>query len=591
MATFTIPSYNTIQNDALTIFKALNAAYGRSIDLSDNTEPVLRFATNSQIIALLYNFVIQNINSKLVFSATGSDLDTVANSFGLQRRGATFAQGAFTLAAMPNVGIPISSGAILTGPGGLQYTVNTSGTYENGQTVFVTAVTGGVAGNLAVGGILSWSTQPPNTQQNVSVVIPITGGNDQEDDDTLRARLYLNLQAPPGSGNTNQTAQLAGSIDTLVKQGFVYNNFAGAGTQLIALVGYQTSAYIGRDMPHFASDNYVNYYGTTIIQPGLVADAITGKPYNSYSNNSGPNLGADASIILGQIAGPVANPFATVITTVNNVPSNCIVSLTIPYPIGAQQNGSGGGWQDFAPWPVPDGYAVTGACSVVSVQGTGTVVAGATGYGITINAPSAPSTSPAGTPGASLPLIYNGHIPIAGQTHLVWVNRSDASQQGWLAVSATVLGATDDGYNHWSLVLDTPLVFAPGSSDFYGNTTGVVAGDYIFPVCANAQTYLDNILFAYGSLGPGEITTATGYQLLKQSRFPGIDSVAASALGSATEKLLETDNAEVFQASLPANAANTCLVVPAQNAPPNILVPKNIAFYPSETYLFDPTGT
>ncbi len=462
-----------------------------------------------------------------------------------------------------------------------------TGTYNPNANVPISSVDQGAQTNLAVGNILNWSSPLPNMQTTCLVSIAVTGGADAEDDNTLRNRLYLALQSPAQMANGQQIITVAGSVDGLIQQPFIYSNFNGAGTQLITLTGYQTTSYIGRDIPHLPLDGYVKPYGVNQLQPGLIPQVGGQGAFNQYTlaaANLGQNLSSDTSAIYGQMPGPVANPFATVIATVNNQPSDIATVLTLPYPVGAPTNGYGNGWVDFTPWPNPDGYYVENACTVVSVQGTGTVIGGQTGFGITIAAPSS------GIIHTNPPFVssqtYSANTPTPGQTHISWVNRSDAQDTGWLTVTATVLGATDNTNDTWSIILDTPLVFGVDGYDFYGNTE-VAVGDFIFPASVNGQSYLNGMMQQYALLGPGQVTASQGLIVLGASRYPSPNAQFPNVIGVQAERYLVSNNQEVYSASVnPQSAYNTAYNPPTVNAPVNIWIPRNLGFYPTEIYNF-----
>lgn len=600
LTSFQAPSFQQILQSLLNDYRALTTFYGYNLSVDPGSEIYLRFSAMAGQMAVLYQLMNVLTNSKLIDTATGSDLDRVANAFGLQRRGATSASGFVQLSA--SVPQTLIIGTTLGGPNGLQYQVSTTGVYNPNQNVPVNSVDTGTSANLAIGNIMSWTSPQPNMQSTCLVSIAITGGANAEDDDTLRARLYLTLQSPPQMGNDQQVITVAGSVDGLIQQAFVYSNFNGAGTQLVALSGYQTTSYVGRDIPHLQLDGYVKPYGINQLQPGLVVQSdgpLAYGPYNtytSYTKNLGQNLSADTNAIYGQLPGPIANPFATVITTVNNKPADVGAVLTLPYPVGAGTNGFGNGWMDFTPWPNPDGYYVNdGYCKVTAVQGPGAVVNGQTGFGITVRAPSS-GTTHTNPPFASA-LTYSNNTPTPGTTHIQWVNRSDFQDSGWLVVTATVLGAQDNGNDTWNLTLDTPLVFGPDGYDFYGNTQ-VAVGDFIFPASVNAQNYLNTMMQQFALLGPGQVTSNQGLLVLGAARYPSANAQFPNVIGVQAERALVTNNNEVYAASVNAgnftlnaqpnlaSAYNTAYNPPAVNAPPNIYVPRNIGFYTQEIYGF-----
>lgn len=606
LTSFQTPSFQQILQGLLNDYRAITTFYGYNLSVDPGSEIYLRFSAMAGQMSVLYNLMNTLTNSKLIDTASGSDLDRVANDFGLQRRGATSSAGFVQLTA--SVPQTLIAGSTLTGPNALQYQVTNTGVYSPNANVPINSVDTGTSTNLAIGNIMNWTTPQPNMSSTCLVSVAVTGGADAEDDSTLRNRLYLTLQSPPQMGNDQQVVTIAGSVDGIIQQAFVYSNFNGAGTQLVALTGYQTTSYVGRDVPHLSLDGYVKPYGINELQPGLLAQAGGYGPYNQYTlaaKNPGQNLSTDTSAIYGQLPGPIANPYATVITTVNNVPSDIGAVLTLPYPVGAANNGFGNGWMDFIPWPNPDGeYVNQGYCSVTAVQGVGTVVGGQTGFGITVMAPSSGiyHTSP---PFASA-LTYSNNTPTPGTTHIQWINRSDLQDSGWLVVTATVLGAVDNGNDTWNLALDTPLVFGPNATDFYGSHAvwtdgyqhaGVAIGDFIFPASVNAQNYLDNIMQQYALLGPGQVTSSQGLLVLGASRYPSANAQFANVMGVQVERALVTNNNEVYSASVNssgftggtpnlAEAYNTAFTAPSVNAPPNIYVPRNIGFYTAELYNF-----
>lgn len=587
VANFTPPSFSQILQSAIDNYNSLAKTYGYNINITPTDEVYIRLSTYAAGLASLYQYTDDLTNSKIVDTATGTDLDRVANFLGIYRKAAGSSQGAVLLVSSANQ--TLLAGTILTGPNGLTFQVATSGVYSNGQNVVITSVDQGSQTNLDTSSIMNWQS-PTSTMQTTAIVsVACTGGVDAETDETLRARCYLTLQSPPNSGNASQLITISSTVDNIIQQAFTYSNFNGAGTQLITLLGYQTNSYVGRDIPHLPFDGYITTYGITQLNPSLVPQVGGFGAYNKYTlaaNNFGQNLSADSAAIYGQISAIVANPFATVITTANNTPTDVAAVLTIPYPVGSATNGVGGGWNNNTPWPVPDGYYVQNFCSVVSIQSS---------TSITVSAPSSGTTN-TNNPYASS-FAYTGQSPVQGQTQISWVNRSDANQAGWQIVNATVVTAIDNANQTWSITLDTPLVFATGSSDFYGNTS-VAVGDFIFPASNNGQTYLNNLLTSYSLIGPGEVTSDQGLLALGAARFPGPNTTFSNILGSSAEKLLEINN-EVFSATVdPGNGStipgagvvfncyNTAASAPSNNCPPNIFIPRNIATYPKESYNF-----
>jgi len=465
-------------------YSAITNANGYNISVDKGSEVALRFSAVANQIAVLYYQSFQQFQSQMIDSAVGSDLDRIANPLGIFRRGAVPASGFARLISIASQ--TLSSNCTLTGPNGLVYQVSQPGIYAANSNFAIQSVDVGSATNLATNSLLSWSVGiPPLTQPTSFVSIACTGGANAEDDTTFRNRILFTLQNPPQGDNASDLIRLAQSVDPLVQCAFVYADYNGAGTQLIVLVGYQTTSYIGRDIPHLANDNNLNLaLSSPVYNNYTLPNSIYSLPSSSIGQfNYGNALANDTSSIYGQIAVTVANPYATAITTVNNCPNDLAFSLTLPYPIGTQINGTGGGWMNSVTFPNPDGTWIGIGCvyDVPQVTGiTGFVNATSTtpsGYQITIAAATGSSANAADGLVAS---------PINGVTKIQWINRSDLLETGWQVITATILYATNNLNNTWTLILDTPLTFgntaalqtdtfvATGASSYFYSTSEVV---------------------------------------------------------------------------------------------------------------------
>lgn len=540
VSSFTVPSAEVILQSLIGHYTALATSNGYSnISADPNSEVYIRFSAVSQQLAVMYNIMAQQMDARMFDTATGDDLDRLLNQYGLQRKAATSAEGFFQFITASSQ--TLTSGMTLTGQNSLTYMVSVSGVYSNGQNVPVIAVDQGSNTDLGVGTILTWISPPPLSQNSVPVSVSLTGGSDLETDGQARARLYGTIQNPPGSGNAQQLINISSSVDPIVEGGFVYPNFNGAGTQLIALTGYQTDGYyIGRDIPHLLTDNASLNGGSS--------------PYNSLSMNYGNNLSNDTSVIYGQLPAAVSNPYATYITTVNNKSCDVSFTMNLPFPIGAPVNGVGGGWLNFqgSTWPNPNITSSLFFCDVTSVTSS---------TSITLNAPSTGNGYP---------------IPTPGLTLINWINRSGVSGNGWQIVQAKVLSAIDNGSNSWSITLDTPLTC--GGVDYYGNTQ-VAVGDYIFPASVNAQNYIDTIMGNFSALGPGQVTSSLGLLAIGANRQPSVNSSYSPYVAAQFLQSLTALNSEIYNVSYLYNSTNS-LAAPV-NQPPNIWIPKNLALYNS----------
>jgi len=576
MPDFVVPSYNDWLKQIVSDYTAITTAQGNAIVPDPNSEVYARLATQAQIAALISYLFSNQIDQRLLDTTTGSDLDRIAASRNIYRKGAVKAQGQVTFAGVSPQTIEI--GSLLSGPNSLQYQVNQTGVYSNGQQIPILSVNGGANTNLEVGETLTWINQPYNAQSTVVVYTPITGGADAESDDLLRSRCIGIVQYPPQAGNASQVQNNSAYADPLIQQAFLYADYNKAGTLMIVLVGNQTTSYIGRDIPHLPLDNYIagtvlsnsgQPLPTTNIQFGLTNDPITTTPYNSFAylsdgktlKNYGNNLSNATQVIYGQLPLHLGNQYTTAVTTVNNIPVSMALALELPYP--PKQNG----WVNNNTFPNPDGIAIVGYCEVLYITSSASFVVSAAS------------------------LFNNGAVgPTAGVTQISWVNRSNAQNTGWLVQTATILTATDLNNNSWAITIDQPFAFPSGYTDFYNNT-GLAVGDYIFPASTNAQSYLEQILTSFSQLGPGEMTTAQGLLQLGGSRFPSSAAQYPEVIDDTMLTPIENNNQEVISANYVIEATTNKKAIynsvgvyiyntpPTANAPPGIYVPYQIGFY------------
>ncbi len=496
----------------LATFKAAmqNNGYA-NVSVDPGSDFYIGFLGPANQIAVLYSALTLQANAQMPDTATGDDLTRLMTMYGLTRRSASVSEGFITITC--SVPTTVALGATLSGTNSLIYEVVQGGIYSNGQTIPVQSVDTGTQTNLPVGSVLTWITTPASTQATAVAFSAITGGVDAENDATARARLLQHLQNPPAFGNWQQLAEVAASFDPLVQVAFIYPACNGPGTQHVALTGYQTTSNVNRDIP------------------------VT------------PNLSNNTSAILGSV--PAGTTPGTVVTTVSNVPFNIAFKLSIPYPVGAAQNGFGGGWVDFNPWPVPDGSVITTGIAVTAVTSSTQFTVAAKSGSTAIS---------------------------AGVTHIQWIDKSDAAGTGWLVKQARVTAFTDNGNNTYLLTVDTPF-------------PTVTTGDYVFPASQNAQVYLASVLSSFAAMGPGQKTTQPGVLPMAIRKpltaFAWPDTVDSQFLRSLVNAGAEVASADYWYrdapsstGSHPTNNAEPDLPTSIAN-PPNIYVPGAIGFYPT----------
>lgn len=132
-----------------------------------------------------------------VDNLTGDDLTRFVQQYrNIVRRAATYAQGVLTVTG--NGTVP--EGALFETAGGVQFVATDTVKITGTGTVPVQAVSPGPAGNVPSGAV---SEIPVTIQGIVSVTNEhaMAGGYDEEDDETLRARYYLDVQEPSTSSN------------------------------------------------------------------------------------------------------------------------------------------------------------------------------------------------------------------------------------------------------------------------------------------------------------------------------------------------------------------------------------------------------
>lgn len=588
--TFSIPSTNTLITQLVNDYIQITSSQGFLVNPDPNSEVYARLATFAGATAVTLYLFQNELEQRLVDTATGNNLDRLGNNRNIFRKAASGSSGQLLLSITSPT--TINAGSILVGPNSLQYQTTTTAVYGNGP-VPISSVSVGSNTNLDAGAVLEWNNIPYGAQPTAPVYTVLTGGQDTESDDTFRARIIAIIQFPPQAGNASQIQDICNNVDPIVQSAFIYSNFNGAGTALIALSGNQTGSYVGRDIPHLPLDNYVMGQ----IQAGLVLDSGagtgvvgTGRPYNYYSyltpsfdylvlKNVGPNLQQDTSNIFQQMPFNLGNQYACAVTTLNMIPTGISISMTLPYPAGQVNNGSSAGWLNNTTWPNPDGVQVQNFCAITSAPTNG-------GLTITVN--------------AATPDMLPGCVqPIAGVTKICWINRSAPQSNGWVPVVATVASFENLTNNVWSLTLDTPLVFPSGFTDFYLNT-GAVQGDWIMPASIGIVTYLNQIMNQYAGLGPGQVTSNAGLQSIGAVRFPSSAANYPQVIDTRFVTPLIKLNSEVEDAVITLSAADQRAVFlingtigsafgtvlsnifntpPVSSAPPNIFIPVLISIY------------
>lgn len=278
---------------------------------------------NNQISATAYD----------PLEAQGQDLLDLAAVFGILPRPASKASGFLIIRATGTVSI--SSGYQSTARTGRKHvtTVPRIG-ITNGTQVEVEAVVAGAAGNLAAGEEVTWDSAAVGGLDHRATVAPggITGGEDADDVERVRARLLDRLAFPATGNNWAQTKADAEQASAAVQVAFVYPAVRGPSSEDVALVG---------------------------------------------STGDGTLSGATIARVAAYVAGRQGGNPSLNVTGISNVDVDVILEASLPLPESA--GGAGGGWLDGTPWPaeVVQVTAYNSGTGVATVDGSTAPTVGA----------------------------------------------------------------------------------------------------------------------------------------------------------------------------------------------------------------------
>lgn len=484
-----------IRADILRVIKAGAEKRGYpTVNISPGSDYFMTANGVAQEIEPLYATQVVMFENVMPDTTSGDWLDRWLRVVGLSRRSAGKSTGYIILDA--TTFCIVATGQELLDPSGAKFVVTVGGTYAPLDPIPVESDSVGISTNLDPETTLRW-VSPPAFAANTADLDEsgATGGVDDEDDETALARLLTRLGEPPGAGNAADISQW-GEVIVAAQRVFVYPACNGPGTVHTAAVAYATSA-----------DSRTRALNTT-------------------------NLSAVTLAIIEKLPEHVEH----VSTTVANQPTEVAFGLQIPQSQNAIPAGTGGGWIDGTPFPVP--YTGYTRCIVGTVAST-----------------------------TNFEIQNLNQIPSVGQ-QIQYIDNADFTLY---TGTITAVGATSGTGPYAAFVtIDTPFL----------NVTGT---DFIFPAAENTQTYLDALLDEFGRLGPGEKTDQTGL-LPRAYRRPRRHVSADYKLGSQflralVESATEVQDSEWFYQ----NGGVTTPTLPSSiSDPPNIFTPSRIAFYPSE---------
>jgi len=152
-------------------------------------------------ITPLFKFAAERAKQNLALTATGEDLDTIGENFGVVRKPAEAAVLTISLPAVNGTNIPATT-PFIGDLNGVRYFPDASAVAAGGVAVLtVTAEETGVVGNLQVGDTLSIGIQIPGATTQATVDSVDNIGAEEEVDDVYRVRILDEIRAIAGGGN------------------------------------------------------------------------------------------------------------------------------------------------------------------------------------------------------------------------------------------------------------------------------------------------------------------------------------------------------------------------------------------------------
>lgn len=284
-------------------------------------------AIANQLVVTEANTVIK-ADQLMPDTATGEDLERIADIFGLAKQAAVGSVGNVVITASATA--TISLGDKLVDGAGLTYEVTSGGSYDDGDTVPIQAVSTGVETNHDEDDVLRWVSTPAFCDEKALVGVGgLVNGADAEGDEELRVRLFDLLREPPVSGNAQHVIDITIDSTAAVQGAFVYPAIQGPSTVHVAAAAAPTETNKSRQV-------------ATATMTGTVSPYVTGQlPEHAY----------------------------VVVTTVTDTNADVAFGLVLPEAPTASPPGPGGGWINGTPWPAPDNSSVF-RCTVTGVTST-----------------------------------------------------------------------------------------------------------------------------------------------------------------------------------------------------------------------------
>ena len=157
----------------------------------------------------LYGYLDWLARQLMPDTAEEEHLERWASIWGVSRKDAGHASGGVSITGTP--GAVLSEGTICLRSDAARYAVVSDATVGDGGTgtAFVSAVDAGTEGNAPVGTVLVLASPVSGLDSQAQAADGLTGGADEETDESLKSRLLATIQRPPMGGTQADYEQWA----------------------------------------------------------------------------------------------------------------------------------------------------------------------------------------------------------------------------------------------------------------------------------------------------------------------------------------------------------------------------------------------
>lgn len=207
------------------------------------SDPRLRYSVENVIARILamvshemHGHIAWAAKQILVLTADAPEyIERHADTYKIARKAAAPAKGAVTFTGTNGTVIPAST--TVKRSDGAAYETDAEVTIAAGSAIVaVTAAVAGAAGNTAAASKMTLASPIAGAQSTATVNAPgLSAGTDEEDDESLRARVLERIQQPPHGGAAHDYATWAKEVAG-VTRAWVYPEQLGLGTVQVIFV-------------------------------------------------------------------------------------------------------------------------------------------------------------------------------------------------------------------------------------------------------------------------------------------------------------------------------------------------------------------